>query len=70
MSGHGHATPAELFDAVYYASTVITLGADPDRPGCAVTHTFHTDESPAALPVSLAVAKLRELADELERGAA
>ncbi|WP_330182810.1 hypothetical protein OHB26_03605 [Nocardia sp. NBC_01503] len=66
----GQASPADLFDAVYYASTVITLGADPDRPGCAVAHTFHTDDAPAALPVSIAVAKLRELADELERGAA
>ncbi|MCP2281079.1 hypothetical protein [Nocardia amikacinitolerans] len=66
----GHATPAELLDAVYYASTVITLGPDPDNPGRVVIHTFQSDDSPAALPPAVAVAKLRQLADALERGAA
>lgn len=28
----GHATPAELLDAVYNAPTVITLDNDPDHP--------------------------------------
>jgi hypothetical protein len=64
----GHASPAELLDAVYYASAVITLGNDPDRPGRVVIHTFHTVDAPVPLPVDATVAKLRELADALEAG--
>ncbi|KAA8887706.1 hypothetical protein F3087_18840 [Nocardia colli] len=65
-----HATPVELLDAVYYASTVITIGRDPDHPDRVVAHTFQADDGPAAPPVALAVAKLRELADALESGGA
>ncbi|MFI6173305.1 hypothetical protein ACIBCN_41460 [Nocardia sp. NPDC051052] len=64
----GHATPAELLDAVYYPFTVLTIGRDPDRPDHVVAHTFQADDGPAAPPVALAVAKLRVLADALESG--
>ncbi|WP_194820516.1 hypothetical protein [Nocardia sp. XZ_19_385] len=68
----GHVSPAELLDAVYYASAVITFGADPDRPGRVITHTFQTEDAPSSVPVpvAVAVAALRELADDLESGGA
>lgn len=64
----GQATAAELFDAVYYASTVLTLGADPDRPGHVVAHTFRADDHGCPIPAHLTVAALRALADAIERG--
>ncbi|MFC9897665.1 hypothetical protein ACFVMC_28585 [Nocardia sp. NPDC127579] len=64
----GHASPAEMLDAVYYASAVVTIGFDPDHPGRVLTHTFHTDDAPTPVPLSLAVAALRQLADDLESG--
>ncbi|MQY26308.1 hypothetical protein [Nocardia aurantia] len=67
MSASGHATPAELLDAVYYASTVITIGPDPDRPGHMRVQSFHSDDD--LVPARVTAAKLREAAEDLERGA-
>ncbi|MFC8387063.1 hypothetical protein [Nocardia sp. NPDC057272] len=65
------ALPGDLLAAVHHATAVVTVGADPDAPGLGVAASWRTEDAPGgAVPPAVVVAKLRAVADAIERGAA
>ncbi|MGW0247936.1 hypothetical protein ACWDYH_15010 [Nocardia goodfellowii] len=61
--------PRDLLAAVFDASTVVTIGTNSHKPGTGIARTFRTQDAPGGtIPDAVVVARLRAIADAIERG--